>query len=83
MEVKIFLISVGGIFRGGKSVHSPSIFSFLNARFQNIFACVALIFNIHIFRFKTVAGLQLDIDFNTESKFSFSRSSFFSPLSVY
>ena len=27
------------------------------------------------------AELQVDIDFNTESKFSFSRSSFFSPLS--
>ena len=26
----------------------------------------ALIFNIHIFRFKMDAGLQVDIDFNTE-----------------
>ena len=37
--------------------------------------------SIHIFRFKTDAGLQVDTDFNTESKFSFSSSSFFSLLS--
>ena len=36
--------------------------------------------SIHIFRFKTDAGLQVDTDFNTESKFSFSSSSFFSLL---
>ena len=35
------------------------------------FACGALIFNRHIFRFRTDAGRQVDIDFNTESKFSF------------
>ena len=44
------------------------------------FAC-ALIFNIHIFRFKIHAGIQVDIDFNTESKSPCSKSSFFSPLS--
>ena len=48
---------------------------------SEIFACDALIFNIYIFRFKIHAELQVDIDFNTESKFSCSRSSFFSPLS--
>ena len=40
-----------------------------------------LLFNIHIFRFKLDAGLQVDIDFNTESKFSCSRNSLFLPLS--
>ena len=45
------------------------------------FAPGTLIFNIHISRLKMIAGLQVYIDFNTESKFSFSRSSFFSPLS--
>ena len=35
---------------------------------------------LNIFRFKTDAELQVHIDFNTKSKFSFSRSSFFSPL---
>ena len=38
-------------------------------------------FNIHIFRFKTDAGLQVDIDFNTESEFPCSRSNLFSFLS--
>ena len=40
-EVKIFLISErrcpmrgGGIFRKGRSVYSPSVFSFPNTRFQ-------------------------------------------------
>ena len=47
---------------------------------SKIFACGAFIFNIHIFRFRMHARLQVDIDFNTESKFSFSRSGFFSPL---
>ena len=42
------------------------------------FACGGFIFNIHIFRFKTGARVQVDIDFDTESKFS--RSIFFSPL---
>ena len=51
------------------------------SKIPKIFACGALIFNVHIFRFKTNAGLQVDIGFNTESKFSFSRSSFFSPFS--
>ena len=36
---------------------------------SKIFACGALIFNIHIFRFKIHAVLQVVIDFNTESKF--------------
>ena len=65
------------LFRRGRSVHSLSILSFWNARFQkfNNFAGAAFIFNIHIFRFKADAGFQVDINFNTESKFSFSRSS--------
>ena len=65
------------LFRRVRSVHSPSILSFWNARFQkfNNFAGARLLFNIHIFRFKADAGFQVDINFNTESKFSFSRSS--------
>ena len=49
----------GFIFLSGKSVHSPFILrpfsqDLQDARFQKfrIFACGALIFNIHIFRFK-------------------------------
>ena len=53
------------------------------SQFQNILACCALIFNIHIFRFKTDAGHQVFIDINTESSFSFSKSSFFLPLCGY
>ena len=65
------------LFRRVRSVHSLSILSFWNARFQKFynFAGAAFIFNIHIFRFKADAGFQVDINFNTESKFSFSRSS--------
>ena len=33
------------------------------SKIQKRFACGALIFNIDIFRFKTDAGLQVDIDF--------------------
>ena len=89
VEFKIFLIS--GRKRGGgvlflrvKSVHFLSIFSFWNAQdFKNskLFVCSALIFNIPIFRFKMDAGLQVDFEFNTKSKFFCSRSSFFSLLS--
>ena len=42
---------------------------------QNI--CDALIFNIHIFRVNTDAGLQIDIDFNTESEFLAQGAAFF------
>ena len=69
-------------FGGGPLILCP--FSHIEMQhFKNseIFASDALIFNIHIFRFKVHAGLQVDIDFNTESKFSCSRSSFFLPLS--
>ena len=38
--------------------------------FKNSKIFGALIFNIHIFRFKIHAGLQVHIGFNTESKFS-------------
>ena len=51
------------------------------SKIQKNFASGTLIFNIHVFRFKRDGGLQVDIDFNTESNFSFSRSSFFSRLS--
>ena len=47
---------------------------------SKMFACAACIVKIHIFRFRMHARLQVDIDFNTESKFSFSRTGFFSPL---
>ena len=49
-------------------------------KIQKFFVCSTFIFNIHIFRFNTDTGLQVDIDFNTESKLSFSRNSFFSLL---
>ena len=62
---------------GGYILHVDSSFSvyFLIlkckiSKIPKIFACGALIFNVYIFRFKTDA-----------SKFSFSRSSFFSPFS--
>ena len=50
-------------------------------KISKVFDCGALIFNIHISRFKIHSGFQLDIDFNTESKFSCSRINFFSILS--
>ena len=75
----------GGIILCMGEVSSYSVhFLILKCKISKIeifFACGALIFNIHIFRFKTDAGLQVGIDFITESKFSFSRSSFSSPLS--
>ena len=89
-EVEIFLISgwcypmrKGYISWGEVSSFSVHflIFKCKISKFQKIFASGTLIFNIHIFRFKTDAGLQVDIDFNTESKFSFSKSSFYSSLS--
>ena len=40
-------------------------------KYSKFFTCGALIFSIHIFRFKTDAGFQVDTDFNTESKFFF------------
>ena len=67
-------------FGGGQFILCP--FShFEMQHFKKNLACGTLIFNFNIFRFKTNAGLQVDIDFNNESKFYFSRSSFFSPLS--
>ena len=47
---------------------------FKNPKF---FTCSTLIFSIHIFRFDMDAGLQVDIYFNTESKFYCSCSCFF------
>ena len=89
-EVKIFLISGGKklscegegyFFRGGQFIlRSFSHFEMQDFKGSKIFACGAFIFNIHIFRFRMHARLQVDIDFNIESKFSFSRSGFFSPL---
>ena len=90
-EVKIFLISGrglpyegGGVYfvRGGQFIlHSFSHFEMQDFKNLKNFVCSTVSFNILIFRFKIDAGLQVDIDFNTESKFSFSRSSVFSPLS--
>ena len=47
---------------------------------SNTFACGALIFNIHIFRFKTDAGLQVDIDFNINLNFLVQGAVSFYPL---
>ena len=71
-------------FGGGQFILRPiSYFEMLDFKSSKTLACGALIFNIHIFRFKIHAGLQVNIDFSTESIFSCSRSSFFSPLSVH
>ena len=76
-EVKIFLISVGGCpMRGYISFGEVSSF-YVHFHIKNF----CLIFHIHSFRFKIHAGLQVDSDFNTESKFSCSMSSFFPLLS--
>ena len=89
-EVKIFLTSGGSSPMRGRYISQRKVSSFFVnflilkckiSKIQNIFAYCALIFNIHIFRFKADVELQVDIDFNTESKFSCSRSIFFSPLS--
>ena len=77
VEVKIFLISrwgvvpwgEGGIFHRGWSVRFPSILSFWNARLQK-FKTFLSSCSIFTFSYLRHAGLQLDIDFNTESKFS-------------
>ena len=76
------------IFLWGRSVHFKKFFQFIHILKYKIYfqkfktlACSTLIFNIHISRFKIHAELQVDIDFDTESKLSCSRSSFFSPLS--
>ena len=73
----------GGYISSGESgSFSPfTHFEMLDLKISKNFACGTFISNIHIFRFTTDAGLQVDTDFNTESKFSFLRSSFFSPLS--
>ena len=47
-----------------------SYFEMQDLEISKIFTCGALIFNIHIFRFKIHAVLQVDIEFNFESKFS-------------
>ena len=68
--------------RGGQFILHPfSHFEMQHFKISKNLACGTLIFNINIFRFQTDAGLQEDIDLNNESKFSFSKSSFFSPLS--
>ena len=56
-------------FGGGQFVLCP--FSHLEMQHFKIsknLACGTLIFNFNIFRFKTNAGLQVDIHFNNESK---------------
>ena len=56
-EVKIF------DFRGCQFILSPfSRFEMQDFKNSKMFACDALIFNIHIFRFKMNAGLEVDID---------------------
>ena len=93
--VKIFLISWGAkgypmrgrvIFCWGRPVDFPSIFSFWDARFKKFKKILPaspsfIIFTFSDLRSKTDAGTQVDIDFDTEYNFHFSRSSFFSPLS--
>ena len=91
--VKIFLISWGAkgypmrgrvIFCWGRPVHFLSIFSFWDARFTKFKTILPaspsfIIFTFSDLRSKTDAGTQVDIDFDTESNFHFSRSSFFRP----
>ena len=87
----IFLISGGGVVPWGGGVdfmeggwfilHPFSHFETQDFKNPKFFTCSALIFNIHIFRFNMDAGLQVDIYFNTESKFYCSCSCFFSLLS--
>ena len=86
----IFLISGGGVvpwggvdfMEGGWFILHPfSHFETQDFKNPKFFTCSALIFNIHIFRFNMDAGLQVDIYFNTESKFYCSCSCFFSLLS--
>ena len=60
-----------------KFKHWVTTFEMEDFKSSEILACGALIFNIHIFRFKIDAWLQVDIDFNTESKFSCLRAVFF------
>ena len=57
------------------------LFSHLEKQdFKNskIFVCSVLIFNIHIFRFKTDAGLQVDIDLTLNLNFLVQLLSFLS-----
>ena len=87
----IFLISGGGVVPWGGGVdfmeagwfilHPFSHFETQDFKNPKFFTCSTLIFNIHIFRFNMDAGLQVDIYFNTESKFYCSCSCFFSLLS--
>ena len=62
-------------------LHPFSHFEIQDFKIPKLLACCVLIFNINIFRFKIHAGLQEDIVFNTESKFSCSRGNFISPFS--
>ena len=69
----IFGFKGGGYISLGESgSFSPfTHFEMLDLKISKNFACGTFISNIHIFRFTTDAGLQVDTDFNTESKFSF------------
>ena len=60
----------GGLYFLGEVSLFSIHFLILKCKISKI-ACGALIFNIHIFRFATDAGLQVDIGFNTESKEQF------------
>ena len=88
-EVKIFLIS-SGLFNEGHYISLGEVTSFYPnfpilkckiSKFQKFLTAAPSFLNIHISRFKIHSGFQLDIDFNTESKFSCSRINFFSILS--
>ena len=50
-------------------LHSFPRFEMQDFKILKIFACNALIFNIHIFKFKMDAELQVNNDFHTESTF--------------
>ena len=75
-EVKIYLILGGCPMRGlyflggGQFVLHPfSHFEMEDFKNSKLIACSALIFNIHIFRFKIDAGLQVDVDFTLNLNF--------------
>ena len=50
-------------------LHSFPCFEMQDFKNLKIFACGLLIFNIHIFKFKMDAELQVNNDFHTESTF--------------
>ena len=83
-EVKIFLISGGLPYERGRGISLGEVSSFY-VHFPILKCKDSKIekFNIHIFIFKIHARFQIGKDYNTESKFSCSRNSLFSPVSGY